>query len=93
MALANRVGEVTKGARRVGEAADELGVSSGTIRNWIDKGYIRAIQLPSGHRRIPESEVQRLLSQMFDVASGQDPAAAGIGHLGRPVDDSGEPAF
>jgi excisionase family DNA binding protein len=50
----------------VGYAAKELSVSPGTIRNWIEKGYIRAAQLPSGHRRIPQAELDRLYGQIFE---------------------------
>jgi excisionase family DNA binding protein len=56
----------------VGKAASELGVSSSTVRNWIDKGYLHAVQLPSGHRRIPESELRRLVGQMFDFGVPQE---------------------
>jgi excisionase family DNA binding protein len=51
---------------RVSEAAEEIGVHPSTVRNWIDKGYLRAARLPSGHRRIPEAEVTRLLGQLFE---------------------------
>jgi excisionase family DNA binding protein len=51
----------------VGKAAEEFGVSSATVRNWVEKGYLQAIRLPSGHRRIPESEVRRMLGLLFQV--------------------------
>lgn len=51
----------------VGDAADQLQVSSGTVRNWIDKGYIHAVRLPSGHRKLPEAEISKLLSKMFEL--------------------------
>jgi excisionase family DNA binding protein len=50
---------------RVSTAAEQIGVHPSTVRNWADKGYIQAVRLPSGHRRIPESEVQRLLGELF----------------------------
>jgi excisionase family DNA binding protein len=40
--------------------AEEFGVHENTIRNWIKRGIITAIKLPSGVRRIPTSEVTRL---------------------------------
>lgn len=49
----------------VGKAAKEFGVTAATVRNWIAKGYIRAIKLPSGQRRIPETELGRVLRTMF----------------------------
>ena len=51
----------------VGEAAKELGVSPSTVRNWVEKGYLMAVRLPSGHRRIPESELTRMLAQLFSM--------------------------
>ena len=51
----------------VGDAADQLQVSPGTVRNWIDKGYIHAVRLPSGHRKLPESEISKLLTKMFEL--------------------------
>lgn len=60
----------------VGEVAREVGVTPTTIRNWIEKGYIRAFRMPSGVRRIPVSEFQRLVSEYFALAPAQ-PAAEG----------------
>jgi excisionase family DNA binding protein len=49
-------------------ASERLHVSTSTIRNWIDKGYITAVRFPSGVRRLPEDEVERLASQLFELA-------------------------
>jgi excisionase family DNA binding protein len=48
-------------------AAAEFGVHENTVRNWIDRGYLRAYRLPSGHRRLPATEVNRLLGELFAV--------------------------
>lgn len=53
--------------RSVGFAAEQFQVSTGTVRNWIAKGYVKAVSLPSGVRRIPESEINRLLTEMFSL--------------------------
>lgn len=59
-------------------AAERLHVSTSTIRNWIDKGYLNAVRFPSGVRRVPETEVARLASQLFEmapfVAESEEPA-------------------
>lgn len=55
--------------RSVGFAAEQFQVSPGTVRNWIDKGYLRAVRLPSGHRKLPESEISKMLSKMFELPS------------------------
>lgn len=46
-------------------AASRLGVHENTIRNWIDKGLLLARRLPTGTRRLPLSEVERLEREMF----------------------------
>jgi excisionase family DNA binding protein len=76
---AGKGGEMALTAWTVGEVAKEVGVSPGTIRNWIDKGYIQAFRLPSGVRRIPEMEVRRLIGEYFadpsEVLVGTDEPA------------------
>jgi len=46
---------------RSGEVAELLGVDRHTVVKWIKEGKIRAIKLPSGRYRIPESEVRKIL--------------------------------
>jgi len=46
---------------RSGEVAEILGVDRHTVVKWIKEGKIRAIKLPSGRYRIPESEVRKIL--------------------------------
>jgi molybdopterin-binding protein len=45
----------------VRDAAERLGVSYPTIKQWIYKGSIRTVRTDGGHHRVPESEVDRLL--------------------------------
>ena len=46
------------------EAAKVLGVSQSTIRRWQKRGWIKVVVLPSGWRKIPREEVERLLGQV-----------------------------
>jgi excisionase family DNA binding protein len=46
-------------------AAERLGVHENTVRNWIDRGVIVGLRLPSGTRRLPAAEVERLEREMF----------------------------
>ena len=62
--------------RSVGYAAEQLQVSTGTVRNWIAKGYLRAVQLPSGHRKLPESEISGMLARIFELPSQLDEESA-----------------
>jgi excisionase family DNA binding protein len=57
------------------EAAERFGVHENTIRNWIDRNVLRAYRLPSGVRRLPVEEVERLERDLFAVpTSFFDPA-------------------
>jgi excisionase family DNA binding protein len=47
------------------EAARILGVHENTLHNWEKRGLVRLIRLPgSRYRRVPATEVERLLAQM-----------------------------
>ena len=48
---------------RVGEAAERLGVSPQTLKQWIYKGTLRTVQTAGGHHRISPAEVDRLLAR------------------------------
>lgn len=43
-------------------AADRLGVSYSTLKQWIYKGSVRTVRTSGGHHRIAEAEIERLLS-------------------------------
>lgn len=49
--------------------AKRLSVHENTIRNWIDRGILHAVRLPTGTRRVPAKEVERLEAEMFGVPS------------------------
>jgi predicted site-specific integrase-resolvase len=61
------VAKAVKVLLRQSEAAHELSVSEGTVRNWMRREQrqagsgLRFITLPSGERRIPASEIDRIL--------------------------------
>ncbi len=42
------------------EAADLLGVSYQTVKQWIYRKRIRSVRTPGGHHRIPRAEIARL---------------------------------
>lgn len=46
-----------------GDVARALGVSLNTVKSWIHKGMLDAVRLPSGHHRIPRSELDRILGR------------------------------
>jgi len=47
----------------VRSAADRLGVSYSTFKQWIYQGKVRTTHTAGGHHRISEQEVARLLAQ------------------------------
>jgi molybdopterin-binding protein len=51
-------------------AAERLGVSYSTLKQWIYKGSVRTVRTDGGHHRVPEAEIDRLLA-----AQGRAPAA------------------
>ncbi|WP_428912457.1 IS607 family transposase [Niallia sp. Krafla_26] len=51
---------------RLSEVARILAVSTRTIQRWDVAGKIKCIRTPNGKRRIPESEIQRILGKHPD---------------------------
>lgn len=50
----------------VRETARRLDVHENTVRNWEDRGLLRAVRLPgSGYRRFDLAEVERLRTEML----------------------------
>ena len=45
------------------EAAKILRISYRALQLWIKKGVIKAIYLPTGRIRIPETEIRRILEE------------------------------
>ena len=43
------------------DAAERLGISYPTIKQWLYRGKLRAVKTPGGHYRIPEREIRALL--------------------------------
>src|SRR5436309_5249966 len=42
------------------EAANILGISYPTLKQWIYHGKIKSVKTPGGHHRLPESEIDRM---------------------------------
>lgn len=43
------------------EAAQILGISYPTLKQWIYHGKLKSVKTPGGHHRVPESEIDRLI--------------------------------
>lgn len=53
------------------DAAQILGISYPTVKQWIYHGKLRTVKTAGGHHRVPESEIDRFLSRTLrriDVA-------------------------
>lgn len=50
-------------------AAERLGVSYSTFKQWIYKGAVRSVRTSGGHHRIAESEIERLLASQGRLPS------------------------
>lgn len=52
------------------EAAQVLGISYPTLKQWIYKRKIRTVQTAGGHHRVPEREIDKFL---YRAAEGREP--------------------
>ena len=43
------------------EAANILGISYPTLKQWIYSNKLKTVKTPGGHHRVPESEIDRLI--------------------------------
>jgi molybdopterin-binding protein len=46
------------------DAAQVLGISYASVKQWIYQGKLKSVQTAGGHHRIPESEIDRLLPRI-----------------------------
>jgi molybdopterin-binding protein len=51
-------------------AAERLGVSYSTLKQWIYSGTVRTTTTAGGHHRIPQSEVDRLVARANPTSRG-----------------------
>src|SRR6266508_2305534 len=57
----------TRELLNVRDTARALGVHENTVRNWEERGILRAVRLPgSGYRRFSAADVDRLRKEMFE---------------------------
>jgi molybdopterin-binding protein len=48
------------------EAANILGISYPTLKQWIYRGKLQTAKTPGGHHRVPESEIDRLIPKKLE---------------------------
>lgn len=64
-------------------ASKQLGVSPATLRQWADKGKVRAFRTPGGHRRFSEADLRALRSYHSATSPARDMERLIHGALGR----------
>jgi excisionase family DNA binding protein len=53
-----------------GQVGPMFHVTSETVRDWHRRGLLKAVRLPGGHLRVPQSEIDRLRDGLpMEVAS------------------------
>jgi excisionase family DNA binding protein len=48
----------------ISQAAQELGVSLGTIRRWSDMGYLKSYRTPGGQRRFSREHIDQFVASL-----------------------------
>ena len=57
---------------RTSQAAEFLGVSAGTVRNWEKQGKLRAHKLPqNGYRLFLKTDLEEVLREVKDSAANR----------------------
>jgi molybdopterin-binding protein len=58
----NDSGRIMPNLVTVREAAESLGITYSTLKQWIYRGSVRTVRTEGGHHRISQEEIDRLLS-------------------------------
>ena len=58
-------------------AAQQLGVSYPTLKQWIYKGSVRTRRTAGGHHRVPSTEIDRLLAVSGKAPRKKGPRSSG----------------
>ncbi len=61
----------------VGQAAEFLGVSAASLRNWSDQGMLPVYRTPGGQRRYRISDLERFIESWREVPAGATPRGRG----------------
>ncbi|HEU4892614.1 MAG TPA: helix-turn-helix domain-containing protein [Vicinamibacterales bacterium] len=56
-------------------AAEQLGVAYSTLKRWVHSGQVRTIRTEGGHHRVPDAEIERLLTRMQPEGRAHQPQA------------------
>jgi molybdopterin-binding protein len=51
------------------DAAQVLGISYSSLKQWIYHGKLKTVRTPGGHHRIPEAEIDRFLPRLTTSGS------------------------
>lgn len=65
----------------VRQAAETLGVTYSTLKQWIYKGSVRTVRTDGGHHRVSHEEIDRLLARHGDAPKARRSRAGPQGVL------------
>ena len=69
------------------EAAQVLGVSYASLKQWIYQGKLKSVQTPGGNHRISKSEIDRADASGFcQRQAGEDTSHVSAREWAKPVD-------
>jgi excisionase family DNA binding protein len=80
-AVGEEVVEPAEAYASMSEAARVFGVTTQTIRNWVDKGLLTAHITPAGTRRVPRSVLERVAAFNASPRPGPKFSDAQIGAI------------
>ncbi len=70
------------------EASAFLGIHFTTLRTWADKGEIRVMRTPGGHRRFNMADLRRFLDERAShaiITNADSLVAAAVGHVHQEI--------
>jgi len=53
------------------QVARRLGIHPATVRTWADRGWLRSLRLPNGHRKFREEDVR---AKIAEICGAEDAA-------------------
>jgi excisionase family DNA binding protein len=73
----------------VGQAAEYLGVSAASLRNWSNRGLVATYRTPGGQRRYDRADLDAFMHSMREpVSANGETNGANGGHTGTRRDNS-----
>jgi excisionase family DNA binding protein len=69
--MANTVERTPRHFMNVGQAAEYLGVSAASLRNWSDQGKVPVYRTPGGQRRYRVTDLEKFIESWRETPVAQ----------------------